>query len=250
MKKLIAVLIIALLVTGCTPSVHKNSETSSPDIVPSEAASTEPSAPGPTPSESAMGEIYSYPLIEFNLDNAIIPSNTNPIDGMNEKSSWKELYSAELKRHIDSLSTKFNICDLDGDGIPELLISDGDYHAAGGRIFTVNDGKLSDLGGYGSWGEFQYDPINKYIFSGMTGQGETYCSVFRLDNGKMVEIVSFHDNRGAVDESKWQFEVNNQSVTRETFYIEQAKYNFSNNELPFVRKYSITESEILQVVGK
>ena len=57
MKKLIAVLIIPLLVTGCTSGVHKNIETGNPDITPSESISMETSAPGSTPSESVSQSI-------------------------------------------------------------------------------------------------------------------------------------------------------------------------------------------------
>jgi len=161
------------------------------------------------------------------------------------------LYVAELEKHIGSLSPKFNICDLDGDGVPELLISDDDYHALGGEIYTVNDGALCDLGDYGSWGEFQYDPINKYIWSGCTGQGESYTTVYMLENGKMIEIVSFYDNMGAaVDTSSLEFKVNGKPVTKDIYQAELAMYGFSDYESPFVQKYDITESEISQVMDE
>ena len=78
---------------------------------------------------------------------------------------WKELYAIELRKHIESFSPKFNIHDLDGDGVPELLISDDDCHAASGEIFTVYHGKLKHLGNFGSCGEFLFDPDNRYIIS-------------------------------------------------------------------------------------
>jgi len=178
------------------------------------------------------------------------PETSQPTSTSAE-SAWKELYTTELEKHIGSFSPKFNICDLDGDGTPELLISDDDIHADGGEIYTVYNGKLYDLGGYGSWGEFQYDLVNDYIVAGHTGQGETYISVYRLKNDKMIEIISFHDNMGSVaDESQWVFEVNGKSVTQEEYQTECDKYLSGNYASPFVRKFDVTESEISRVIGE
>lgn len=162
---------------------------------------------------------------------------------------WKGLYADELNRHIDSCSPKFNICDLDGDGMPELLISDESCHAACGGIFTVYTGKLYDLGNYGSWGEFQYDPVSKYILAGFTGQGETYGNVYKLENSKIVEIISFHEDPGTVsDKYKRKFEIDGKPVTKVAYQNELAKYTSDNYESPFVRKYDITASEISRVI--
>ncbi|MCL1982402.1 MAG: hypothetical protein FWG53_04825 [Clostridiales bacterium] len=162
---------------------------------------------------------------------------------------WKELYATELRQHIGADSPMFNIYDLDGDGVPELLFSDNDAHFASGEIFTVYQGKLKKLGNYGSWGEFQYNSENKYIFGGMTGQGCNYTSVYKIENGKTIELVSFYDNSGCGGDFELVFTVNGKEVSKEDFDAETAKYGTDDSPTPFVRKYDVTEREIVRVLG-
>jgi hypothetical protein len=161
---------------------------------------------------------------------------------------WKELYAIELRKHMDAVSPMFNLYDLDGDGVPELLISDDNYHAAAGEIYTVYHEKPIKLGSCGSWGEFQYCSDTKYIFSGMTAQGCTSSSVYKIENGKMIERISFFDNTGYSGESGLVFEVNGKEVSQEDFDNEQEKYGEVDSEYPFVRKYDVTEREIMRVL--
>ena len=59
MKKIILVLIISLLMTGCLPSEPISTETSSPGVAPSESVGTETSSPDAAPSESVGTETSS-----------------------------------------------------------------------------------------------------------------------------------------------------------------------------------------------
>jgi len=165
------------------------------------------------------------------------------------KASWTNLYITELNKHIGSYSSKFNIYDLDGNGIPELLISDGDIHAASANVYTVIEGKMVDLGSYGSWGDFQYDPINKYIGSGFMGQGILVVNYYKFINNKIEKMVSFFTNGGAVlSGSEVQYKVDDKSVSKEVYEAEYAKYN-KNNYSTIARKYDITADIISQVIS-
>lgn len=192
-------------------------------------------------------------LINHYSDKSEITASSVPVsfqpESINEETIWKELYADELKKHIDFDSPKFNICDLDRDGTPELLISDDQCHGANVEIFTIYNGELYDLGYYGSWGEVSYDPVSKYISSVFGNQVITFCNVYILKNGKMVEIASFYDNEGDTDAPKLHFEVNNKTVTEDEYQTEWVKYNSNHDRNGFARKYDINESEILRVIG-
>ena len=175
---------------------------------------------------------------------------SQPEEEKDQNLSWEALYAAELRERIGTAFYKFNLYDLDDDGIPELLISGDECHAASAEIFTAYQGKLKSLGShYGSWGEFQYNSNSKYIFSGYTGQGNTHTSVYKIENGEMIKLASFYDNTGAFgEEDRWCFKINDKEVSKDEFDDEQAKYGTNDSEPPFVRKYDLTESEMMRLL--
>ena len=176
-----------------------------------------------------------------------------PVDARVNEPAWKALYAAELQRYPNADThfhiPKFNLHDLDGDGTPELLVSENDGHANGVYIFTVQNGKLRELGGYGSYGDFLYDPVNQRILSCFLGQGYFYETLYQLTDGQMVELITFHNNEGVTeDESEWYYEINDNRVTAEEYQAEQDRYSYAGDyESPFARKYEITAKEINRV---
>ena len=168
-------------------------------------------------------------------------------DQLNDAPFWKNLYAGELSKHIDSISPKFNIYDLDGDGTPELLISDDGCRAASAEIFTVHQGKLASLGEYGSWGELRYSLATKRIFSLFETNGDTDMQIYEINNSKAVKMVSFFDTSGD-GIGKMQFQVNGKDVTESQYRADQAKYGTADSLFPFVRKYSVTKNEIARVL--
>jgi len=123
-KKVVAVLIITLLVTGCTSGVQINIETGSPDIMPSEAASVEPSAPGSTPSESISQKpntTDSSPSATANTSpNAPETTTPSPNEPVGTSLSRSE---ANAQKSYDELKAEFE------DAIDQMKKAYSDYEA-------------------------------------------------------------------------------------------------------------------------
>lgn len=202
---------------------------------------------------TSQESIYSDPTEIQNSTEATTAATEPPeVQKVYENPLWKKLYANELRKHrgyfsFRFVSPRFNICDLDGNGTPELLISDNDVHGSGVEIFTVYQGKLIDFGSYGSWGEVQFNSNNKYIFSGFTNNGYNYTDIYKIKNGEMIKLVSFWEDTGVVaDKSKWHYNVDDKNVSKAEYDAASAKYGESDSAWPFVRKYTTTESGIAQ----
>ena len=143
----------------------------------------------------------------------------------------------------------FNIYDIDEDGIPELLLSEGAYHAAGGTLYTAYLDKLACLGEYGGWGEFQYDPERKYIHSSFFQMGSGYLSIYSFENGETTEIISFYMYNGSFPSApEAEYKINDEDVPEDVFNAEFEKYSFDIREDFIVRKYDTTQSTIESVL--
>ena len=167
--------------------------------------------------------------------------------------SWKDLYAGVLRTYInpeypDSGFAMFNIFDLDGDGSPELLVSDGDYHMASAQIFTLYRGAVYCLGSFGSNGEFQFDPETGHIYSEYSNLGVSRFSIHKIADGELIDIASFYDTSGHFENPEdGSFVVNSEEVSEDEYNREREKYGNNPDDEFTVRKYSVNEDEIARV---
>lgn len=87
--------------------------------------------------------------------------------------SERKLYSEALITHVDKAdpSAAFELCDLNGDDLPELIFSEGDFDYAVCRIYTINDGKVVELNGStGNNGKVNYDIAGNVIYAYESGE--------------------------------------------------------------------------------
>ncbi len=121
---------------------------------------------------------------------------------------------------------RWDLTDLDADGIPELLIGDGAYHASQVQIYYFDGTKAvpvdSDGDGdpdrFGSWGYASFVPQHGLIKSGYTGMGYTSVDIYMYVDHKAVHQISYADNTGAVESpADYEYNVDGHTVT-ETEY--------------------------------
>lgn len=135
---------------------------------------------------------------------------------------WKQLYSDFLIKTVeehydDPESQAFSLYDITGDGIPELFISQGYYHAAGVDIYSLSD-RLYHIGSYGSYGGVTYYVEPEVLFVSDMHMGYETGSSFEVLDGRLARTFSYYNNCGAAeDESQWEFEVNGKKVTQDEF---------------------------------
>ncbi len=112
-----------------------------------------------------------------------------------DSAGWRKAYAEVLRTAVKELSTaRFGLAYVDGDSIPELLISPGEYHVACSEVYTWYNGALVDLGLFGQFGSL--------LFAEGTG-------VIRADNFANGVGPHYHYNviaNGASKQVKWFME--------------------------------------------
>ena len=96
-----------------------------------------------------------------------------------EEIVWQDAYSDKLRTYLsqcsdydvtDPLRPMWDLKDLNGDTVPELIISTGAYHMAGVLIYTFNGSLIEMTGtdtddGLGQWGTVSFNEENHLIYS-------------------------------------------------------------------------------------
>lgn len=84
--------------------------------------------------------------------------------------------------------THFSLIYLDNDTIPELVVSDGFFHAASATLVVISDGELRTFPELGSYGGFQYKQRQGVVVTGYDGSGVSSRGVYRLEQGALNTV--------------------------------------------------------------
>ncbi len=142
-------------------------------------------------------------------------------------------YEARLKALTEFRTTdeydynysKYELCDINGDDIPELFISPADFHVSKVKVYFFNGSEYEYLGDYGESGCVLVDPENSYIITGWMGQGYNSRTVLKFDGQSVETVISFSDNDGATDkENEKYFKIDDEEVTRDEYYEKYSMY--------------------------
>lgn len=191
-KKIAAVIGLALMLTACG-----NNENTAPDMSVTESETvTETSAESETSSETVsemVSEDSEETLAETEAVTAALTEASEEQETENT-ADYRDAYKAKLLEVMydeNATSPSFDLFDMDDDGIPELFVSIGDYHAAGVFAYTFKNGALADLSGdntaFGSYGEAAVS-ADGCLTGEYMGMGITYDSFYQLDGDKLVMI--------------------------------------------------------------
>ena len=197
-------------------------------------ASTEAPTSAPTEPASAASETTAPP-------SAAAETTAPPTEPQTEAepappaADWKAAYRAQLDAYQNAPgydpSASWDLRDLDGDGIPELLISEASYHIGRLQIYYcngssaetmyLNDGVRMQFGSYGS--VLLYPEEHLMIESDMH-MGYYNAMICRCENHTLVPVATFSEDSGAVGEAQATYTVNGVSVSRDQYNSEFQAY--------------------------
>ena len=101
--------------------------------------------------------------------------------GIRETDKYNDLYGG-------STEVRAELAYVTDDEIPELLVSDGDYHASGITVFTLDQSEnIISLGTFGSNGEFEYAEKEGYISCEYGNQGSFFHTISAV--GKNTKLI-------------------------------------------------------------
>lgn len=139
--------------------------------------------------------------------------------------NWKTAYNKYLKTvyddcvaegdYVDMMSFGFGY--INNDDIPELLIAEGTAQASMVRVSTYVDGKVVEVGRYGSVGSFEYIEKGCFIASSRYGHGNHSGVLYEMyDDGTSEEVFSFFTTLPS-DDGSYTCEINDQKVSSDEF---------------------------------
>lgn len=231
-KKTAAVLGLALMFTACG-----NNDNTAPDMSVTESETiSEISAESETASETTA-EVSEETLAETEAVTEDITEASSEEQETENTADYRDAYKAKLIEVMydeNATSPSFDLFDMDNDGIPELFMSIGDYHAAGVFAYTFKNGTIVNLSGgnttFGSYGVAAVS-ADGYLTGEYMGMGMTSDYFYKLEGDKLVlkkSIVS-EEFPDPTDDGPYHFslkyKVNDEYVTEEEYKSAFDEYN-------------------------
>ena len=192
------------------------------------AAITAPAIDGSTVQIQSGGATYLYPgtyTATATIGDEEVKKDftvTNSAQTVTLKSSgWIKAYADYLRTGYSG--NTFALAYIDNDDIPELVMSEGYFHAAASVICTYKDGKVVELGYFGDYGYASFAPHTGMIWKSVSiNGGYAYDTLYRLQNGEITKVKEFYSSFGG---SSPRYEINGQSVSEST-YKSQSKAEY------------------------
>lgn len=148
--------------------------------------------------------------------------------------SWQEGYRAVLDdfrqssdyNDIGTQSSAFELCDVDGNGIPELFISEGMFQTAKTIIYTFNDNEcIKLLEQAWSNGALLLNTEHQYIIYSNSYAGNTNMSVYKINGTELLVLDTYYDDSIIPQSGTAVYKHNGSTVTKESYQASKAKYD-------------------------
>ncbi|MCQ2422253.1 MAG: hypothetical protein MJ064_04550 [Lachnospiraceae bacterium] len=186
--------------TPATPTLTQAGEPSpSPEATPSPTPTPTPTV-APTPTPAPISDLFSTAHLE----------EYRAIRAYGEY--MKKQVLAGKYQIPDEEHVYFTLKYLDEDTIPELLFTTSSAHMDVVTILTYHDGKVVDLGVFGSSGVCSYNEEEHLIGSQYSGFGAYELSVFELKDAKAVPVITLMKS-----EMSGEYMINDVPVSEEQF---------------------------------
>ncbi len=258
MKKITAAVAAAVILCGCTANTPSaQTDTTAPETTAaqteiqsetrSEAAETESSETAEDTQTSSDTEAQT------SADTEQTTAEETPAGN-----DYRTLYKAKLREIMDEhknedMSTfRFSLYDVGGDDTPELIISEGEWHAASAELFAVKDGSVEFIGYVGSYGEAVYMPGKKAFNNANGGMGYFYNTLTEFDGSGLKDGISIEGYSGPdynsddYDTTIEEYTVNGEKVTSDEYY-KTYEENFDGYFVSLGRNFFINEHAISAV---
>ncbi len=186
-KLLIPVVMATIVLTGCGNSTDKNNTDTSIFEQADNLNSIERSEDYPEVSDtSADVTIKSIRELFLNTDSNWNESAEYTAAVECYDSGYETIVADGRQKHGESAKPHFAVEYIDEDDIPALLVSYGDYHVAGIRVYTYNPAadEVAYIGEFSSYGRMSFSEKKNSIHSSYGNQGYFIGLYTAIKDGK------------------------------------------------------------------
>lgn len=178
-----------------------------------------------------------------------VQPTTSPISPDSVVFSWQKAYSDKLSEFRSSSDfvegangSMFDLCDLTGDGVPELVISPSIENDAVCDIYTAAGSSVTKIGSTGAKGTFGYIPSQNAVSFHYQGKNFELREFFKIEENALVTLKKFYNNSSrASSGGRITYEVDNSPVMLSEY--EQILNTFTaDTEFEIGRKFSFTDA--------
>lgn len=173
----------------------------------------------------------------------------NPTKKLALKAYYNFLKS--YKFTFDGSEHGFYLAYINNDSIPELIIGDGNCHAASASVYAYINGKVTHLGDFGEYGEMAYKAKSGLIQSYYMGMGNEYIGYFKWTGSKVSTAARFeslesYNKNGTYIGQKYY--VNKKVVSNSTYVSKTKAYAKGLTYVTWDKYYKVTSSVMKKVL--
>ena len=162
---------------------------------------------------------------------------------------WQKAYETQLKSFRSSADYRsgesgamFDLCDMTGDGSPELIISPSTDTESECRIYTCISGNTVEIGECGVKGVFEFCPELGTISKKYVGKTFEITEFIGIEENALATKKKFYNNRNAVSSgARLTYEIDNETVNVAEYDKQLAEFTASGY-LEVGRKYSLSDT--------
>lgn len=155
---------------------------------------------------------------------------------------WKESYASVLQDKTDEEGA-FSVYDIDGDGTPELIYSEGRSHGAQCEIYTYRGGKAVKIDEAGSSGVCSCIPQKHYLKSSYAAGGEVIVSFYTIEDNSLRHVMTFFNDENTGLEGEREYRINDEKVSKEEYYKRYSETG-SDSAVSLGRSYPLGSDSI------
>ena len=168
------------------------------------------------------------------------------------KAAYQEIITQYKSNSETALDAKWDLLDLDQDGTPELLLSEGDYHAGSVLYYYYENGaakQVMDKDGeplrFGAYGSVFACPEEHLLGFIDMHMGCTFVTMDKYENHKITELMRIDENSDAIGVEEPTYNVNGEVSTEAAYNEKLAEYN-SKNWIIAGSEYSLDDLSMLE----
>ena len=160
--------------------------------------------------------------------------------------SWGDAFARTLWEFEDDENfmsdlARYELYDINSDGIPELFISSGEAHYSDLYVYAFFDGRSQPIDyAAGAYGSAYVVPDKGYVYYKGGNQGSYWTQVKQFNGRELTEVAVLEDTSAAISANYYGYKYNGSKITQSQYNSYMSQYT-SNNIPEIGREHGFDE---------